>query len=92
MTNTAGVFVSDPMFHFWPRHDPGYWLSLSLLRFVLRCLHAGHLEYTPLFFAGAKGVPMVEQWPVVKGGAMKLWFVQDEEEKEEEAVYAAAQS
>jgi hypothetical protein len=35
---------------------------------------------------------MVEQWPVVKGGAMKLWFVQDEEEKGEEGVYAAVQA
>jgi hypothetical protein len=59
---------------------------------IAAAVPSGHLEYTPLFFAGAKGVPMVEQWPVVKGGAMKLWFVQDEEEKEEEAVYSATQS
>lgn len=50
------------------------------------------MEYTPLFFAGAKGVPMSEQWPVVKGGALKLWFVPDDGQEKEEAVYAAAQS
>jgi hypothetical protein len=45
---------------------------------------AGHMEYTPVFLASAKYIPMKEDWPTVIGGAMKLWFKSQEEVHEPE--------
>jgi hypothetical protein len=34
----------------------------------------GRLEYCPLFLAWAGGLEPEHDYPVIKGGAMKLWF------------------
>jgi hypothetical protein len=35
----------------------------------------------PGSWPGDKNIPSVEKWPMVTGGAMKLWFKSEEEEK-----------
>jgi hypothetical protein len=39
------------------------------------------MEYTSWFLAQAQDIPPVEKWPMVNGGAMKLWFKEQEEEE-----------
>lgn len=56
--------------------------SVSSTKAKLKVEETGHLEYTPLFFAWARGKSYQYDYPLVKGGAMKLWLTEAEEKKE----------